>query len=106
MHSGPFALTGLLIPTYIVTSVPFTLGGICVSLALTRFPRQVSTLYAADLAGAAAGCLPLIGVLHPTHGPTPVIATAAPAAGGAAPFPAETRPTRPLRATLAPMVLP
>src|SRR5437588_12001287 len=35
-RGGALALTGLLIPTYIATSVPFTLSGICVSLALTR----------------------------------------------------------------------
>jgi len=105
VHSGPFALTGLLIPTYVATSVPFTLGGICVSLALTRFPRQVSTLYAADLAGAAAGCLLLIGVLDATDGPTAVIVIAALAAVGAALFAAETGSTGLRRATLVSMVL-
>ena len=32
--------------TYAVLSVPFTFSGIVVALALTRFPRQVSALYA------------------------------------------------------------
>ena len=32
----------------------------CVSLALTQFRQQVSGLYAADLAGAALGCLLLV----------------------------------------------
>jgi hypothetical protein len=43
--------------TYAALSVPFVLSGIVVSLALTRFPAQVSSLYAADLTGAALGCL-------------------------------------------------
>ena len=104
-RGGPFALTGLLIPTYIATSVPFTLSGICVSLALTRFPRHVSTLYAADLAGAATGCFLLIGVLDATDGPTAVIVTAALAAFGAAVFAAETGSAGLRRATLAVMVI-
>src|SRR5258706_4891548 len=41
--------------TYAVISVPFVFSGICVALTLTRFPRQVSRLYAADLVGAAIG---------------------------------------------------
>jgi hypothetical protein len=45
---------------YTVISVPFIFSGICVCLALTKFPQQVSKLYAADLAGAALGCLLLI----------------------------------------------
>src|SRR5512147_871130 len=35
--------------TYTVISIPFVFSGICVCLALTRFPRQVGKLYAADL---------------------------------------------------------
>ena len=44
--------------TYGVISLPFVASGICVCLALTRFPTQISKLYAADLAGAATGCSP------------------------------------------------
>ena len=86
----PIAWSGLtsllipIIPTYVVTAVPFTLSGICVSLALTRFPKQVSTLYAVDLAGAAAGCLLLIAILDMTDGPTAVIVIAVLAGIGAA----------------------
>ncbi|MDZ4277552.1 MAG: hypothetical protein U1B78_00280, partial [Dehalococcoidia bacterium] len=35
--------------TYLIISVPFVFSGIAVCLSLTRFPRQVSRLYAADL---------------------------------------------------------
>jgi hypothetical protein len=61
---------------YVVISVPFIFSGICISLALTKFPREVSRLYAADLAGAAIGCLLLIPLLAVTDGPTAVIAVA------------------------------
>jgi len=72
----PFALT------YCVAAIPFILSGVCVSLALTRFPLQVSKLYAADLAGAGAGCIALIYTLRVTDGPTAVIVAAALAAIG------------------------
>jgi hypothetical protein len=100
IHSGRYALTGVLVPTYIVTAVPFALSGVCVSLALTRFPTQVSTLYAVDLAGAAAGCLLLIPLLNVTDGPTAVIVVAALAATGAVLFAAETPSLRLKRTAL------
>jgi hypothetical protein len=59
--------------TYLVTAIPFVFSGICVSLALTRFPMQLSKLYAADLAGAAFGCVALIISLRITDGPTTVL---------------------------------
>ncbi|MEX2147768.1 MAG: hypothetical protein WED01_12225 [Candidatus Rokuibacteriota bacterium] len=62
--------------TYVVVAVPFVFSGISVTLALTRFPRQVPTLYAVDLLGAATGCGLVILALDATDGPTTVIATA------------------------------
>lgn len=58
---------------YVVISVPFVFSGICVCLALTRFPNHVSRLYAADLAGAAIGCVLIIYLLKITDGPTAVL---------------------------------
>jgi predicted membrane-bound spermidine synthase len=69
--------------TYIVISIPFVFSGMCVSLTLTRFPRQVSRLYAADLIGAALGCVILVYVLKVTDGPTSVIVVALLASVGA-----------------------
>lgn len=37
--------------------IAFSSLGVCICLALTRFPRQVSSLYAADLCGASIGCI-------------------------------------------------
>ncbi len=62
--------------TCTVIAVPFTASGVCVALALTRFPRQVSGLYAADLAGAGIGCLLLVLLLSVTDGPTSVFVIA------------------------------
>src|SRR5262245_30554905 len=63
--------------TYAALSVPFGLCGIVVSLALTRFPSQVSSLYAADLTGAALGCLLVGPILRLTDAPSAVVATSA-----------------------------
>lgn len=72
--------------TYTVLCVPFIFSGVCVCLALTRFPRQVSRLYAADLAGAAVGCILLFVALNVTDGPTAVVVVAMLAAGAAVLF--------------------
>lgn len=69
-----------LVLTYVALSIPFVCSGIVVSLALTRFPQQVSALYAADLAGAAVGCLLVGPVLRLTDAPTAVLASGAVAA--------------------------
>jgi hypothetical protein len=63
--------------TYVALSVPFVFSGMVVSIALTRFTRQVSALYAADLGGAALGCLVVGPMLRFTDAPTAVLATAA-----------------------------
>jgi predicted membrane-bound spermidine synthase len=39
------------------TLLAFTASGIGISLALTRYPAKVNSLYAADLLGAALGCI-------------------------------------------------
>jgi hypothetical protein len=66
--------------TYAALSVPFVMSGVVVSLALTRFPTQVGALYAADLTGAALGCLLVGPMLRLTDAPTAVLGTAAIAA--------------------------
>jgi hypothetical protein len=59
--------------TYAVIAVPFIASGVVVCLALTGYPSRVSRLYAADLAGAALGCVLLIPVLDYSDGPTAVL---------------------------------
>lgn len=53
----------------LLVTIPFTIAafsasGIVISLCLTRFPKQVAALYAADLVGAALGCLALVWALR------------------------------------------
>jgi hypothetical protein len=71
---------------YTVLAIPFFFSGICVCLALTKFPGQIGKLYAADLAGAAVGCILLIYTLDITDGPTAVIFVAVLACLGALGF--------------------
>ncbi len=63
--------------TFIAVTVPFVFSGIFVCLALTRFPERIGRLYAADLAGAAIGCVSVIAVLHWLDGVGAVLACAA-----------------------------
>ena len=66
-----------------LVAVPFFFSGITVCVALTKFPRQVPLLYAADLAGAALGCLAAAYVFSISNGPSAVFAIAFVAALGA-----------------------
>ena len=65
---------------YVVAAIPFVFSGLCLGLALTRyparFPSRVGTLYAADLVGAAVGCLVLGIVIGMTDGITTAFAIA------------------------------
>ena len=76
----------ILVTTYLVMAGPFFFSGICVSVALTKFPDEINKLYAADLAGAAAGCLLLIWTLKHTDGPSAVLIVTALASVGSALF--------------------
>ena len=68
-------LAGLAL-VYTLNSVPFFFAGINVCLALTKFRERVSQLYAADLAGAATGCLLLIPLLNIADGPSAIFVVA------------------------------
>jgi hypothetical protein len=77
VYSGaPAELASVAFSTIILT-VPFVLSGIVVTLALTRTGAPIGGLYAADLAGAAAGCLTIIWFLERTD-----ITSTAMASGG------------------------
>lgn len=71
---------------FTLISIPFVFGGMVVCIALTRFPGYTGSLYAADLAGSAAGCILTIPILNNIHAPTAVILNAGIAALAAAAF--------------------
>ena len=60
----PHTMLPALVPaTTLAFIVPFTQSGICMTLLLTRLPYSGGWLYAADLIGAALGCLGVIFAL-------------------------------------------
>ena len=80
--------------TCAVISVPFVCSGVVVCLALTRFPAQTNRLYAADLVGAALGCILVVASFEVLDGPSLVIAIGALAALGAFFFALDARNPR------------
>ena len=97
-----FSLHGVLSMalTYVVISVPYVFSGVVVTLALTRFPGHVGRLYAADLIGAALGCVVLLWTMNFSDGPSAVIFVAALAAAGGACFACAVRSTWLRRGTM------
>ena len=68
----------------VALAVPFYLSGISVALALTRIRAASGMVYAADLAGAAAGALAVVPLLGALSLPSGVLVCGAAAAAGAA----------------------
>src|ERR1700716_1082497 len=67
----------LMLTIYALAALPFFAGGLVVTLAISRLSAQINALYAADLIGAAAGCLMLIPLLDRLGAPGVVLAAAA-----------------------------
>ncbi|HEX5108924.1 MAG TPA: hypothetical protein VFV95_10780 [Vicinamibacterales bacterium] len=78
---------------YALAAMPFFTGGSVVSLAFSRLSSRINLLYAADLLGAAAGCVALIPLLDTLGAPGGVLTAAALALLAAVAFaPAHRRP--------------
>ena len=69
-----------------IIATPFALGGVVTTLALTRTQAPVGRLYAADLLGAALGCLAAVALLDTTNLSAAAFAATAFAALGALAF--------------------
>jgi hypothetical protein len=67
-------------------AVPFALGGITLTLALTRAKLPASLAYGVDLVGAAAGCALVIPLLDRLDAPSAVLVSAGVGAIGACCF--------------------
>ena len=61
---------------YLFAALPFFAGGAVLSVAFSRLTEQINTLYAADLVGAALGCLAVVPLLD-RLGATGAVLTAA-----------------------------
>ena len=86
-----------LIATYLACGLPFFFAGSAVTLAISRFAREISRLYLFDLAGAAAGCLLLIPILNWIGAVNTVFLVAALASGAAVVFTLEPASSRAAR---------
>ena len=71
--AGSIAIVCLM---YIVSALPFFVGGAAISIAIARLAGSVNAVYAADLLGAAAGCLLLMPVLNQAGAPGAVVVSA------------------------------
>jgi hypothetical protein len=80
------SLNALLALSYVVIAVPFVLSGICVCVALTRVRGPIGRIYAADLLGAAAGCVAVVYALEVVDAPSAVLVASCVAAAGAGCF--------------------
>jgi len=67
----------LMLAIYALAALPFFTGGGVMSVAFSRMTDRINVLYAADLIGAAAGCLALIPLLDWLGAPGVVIMAAA-----------------------------
>ena len=84
----------LMLTIYGLAALPFFTGGLVITLAISRLASRINAVYAADLIGAAAGCLVLIPLLDRIGAPGVVLTASALAATSAVLFaerPARTR---------------
>jgi len=81
----------LMLTIYALAALPFFAGGLVVTIAISRLSARVNAVYAADLIGAAGGCLILIPLLDRLGAPGVVLAAAALSVGAAILFASSTR---------------
>ncbi len=89
-----------LLLAHLVGAAPFFAGGIYLTLAISSYATHVTKVYAADLLGAAAGCLLFIPALGLFGGPGPMLGAAALGAAGALAFGSTTVTRRGIVAAL------
>jgi spermidine synthase len=76
LNYSPANLVGML-AIYLLAALPFFTGGAILAIAFARLTHRINVLYAADLLGAAFGCLALIPLLNELGAPGVVMAAAA-----------------------------
>jgi hypothetical protein len=68
---------GEMLALFALAALPFFVGGLTVCLAMSRNAANAPRLYAADLAGAALGCLAVVPLLGALGGPGALVGAAA-----------------------------
>jgi spermidine synthase len=81
----------LMLAIYALAAVPFFTGGLVITLAISRLPRPINAVYAADLLGAALGTVLLIPLLNGLGAPGVVLTAAGLAAASAVLFASPVR---------------
>ncbi|MSO83171.1 MAG: hypothetical protein EXQ53_07735, partial [Acidobacteria bacterium] len=76
----------LMLAIYALAALPFLTGGAVISLTFARLTDRINVVYAADLLGAAGGCLALIPLLNQLGAPGVVLTAAALSMGAAVCF--------------------
>lgn len=76
----------LMLAIYTLAALPFFTGGAVISVAFARLSERINVVYAADLLGAAGGCLILIPLLNWLGAPGVVMVAALLSAGAAVLF--------------------
>jgi hypothetical protein len=66
----------LMLAIYALAALPFFAGGAVLSLAISRLSARINLVYAADLGGAALGCLLLLPLLNYLGAPGVILTTA------------------------------
>jgi len=94
----------LMLAIYALAALPFFAGGSVLSLAISRLSARINLVYAADLGGAALGCLLLLPLLNHLGAPGVIFATAVFGAVAAVCFSPDARRLR-YAATAATIVL-
>jgi hypothetical protein len=61
---------------YLLSALPFFFGGAAITLSITRMSGNITAVYAADLLGAAAGCLLLMPALNIIGAPGAILTAA------------------------------
>ena len=75
-----------MVVVYLLAALPFFTGGAVISLAFSRLTSLINVLYAADLMGAALGCLALVPLLNLLGAPGAVLSAASLSAAAAVCF--------------------
>jgi len=96
----------LMLTIYALAALPFFSGGLVVTIAISRLATRINAVYAADLTGAAAGCLVLIPLLNWLGAPGVVLTAAALAVIGAVLFSPPASRSRLASAGAAAMLVP
>src|SRR6187402_3528908 len=61
---------------YLLSALPFFFGGAAITLSITRMSGNITAVYAADLLGAAGGCLLLMPALNIIGAPGAILTAA------------------------------